>query len=91
MSNADDISKRRTKTEIVPIPDDIRPKLTGYKIDVLFWGLRHLKKLRGMSINKPKITLDCTMATLDSDVMTRHELNFTNFQKELIVVRERNN
>lgn len=77
----------KSKKGITSIPEDVKPKLAGYKIDVLFWGLRQLKKLHGMSITKAKITLDCTMASLDSEVVPKHELNFPSYQKELIAVK----
>ncbi|GJQ70945.1 hypothetical protein Trydic_g861 [Trypoxylus dichotomus] len=80
-----EVKRTRSKKEILELPDDIKPRLTSYKIDVLFWGLRHLKKLHKMSITKPKISLDCTMDILESDVLHKHEQNFTTYHKELIV------
>ncbi|KAI4471231.1 fer-1-like [Holotrichia oblita] len=80
-----DLKRSKHKKELSEIPEDIQPKLTRYKIDVMFWGVRHLRKLHNISITKPKVTLDFTVATLESDILQKYEQNFTNHKKDLIV------
>ncbi|KAK9679677.1 C2 domain [Popillia japonica] len=80
-----ELKKSKHKREVSGIPEDIKPKLTSYKIDVMFWGVRHLRKLHGISITKPKVTLDCTVAVLESDILHKHEQNFAIHRKELVV------
>lgn len=87
MSSFVELKKYKHKREVSGIPEDIKPKLTSYKIDVMFWGVRHLRKLHGISITKPKVTLDCTVAVLESDILHKHEQNFAIHRKELVVVR----
>ena len=35
---------------IYPVPESIRPTLSKYRIEVLFWGLRDLKRVQLMSV-----------------------------------------
>lgn len=72
--------------ELISLPSDIRPKLTGYKVDILLWGIRNLKTLHMIQISKPKITLDFTMETVESDILNRNELNFHDQKKTMILV-----
>nr|XP_022917222.1 otoferlin-like isoform X1 [Onthophagus taurus] len=70
---------------ITKIPDDIRPILSGYKTDILFWGVRHLKKLYGIPVTKPKIMIDFTVTTIESETATNKFPNFDPKTENLIV------
>ncbi|XP_047127073.1 otoferlin isoform X2 [Hydra vulgaris] len=44
---------------IMRVPDKIRPVMKKHRIEVLFWGVRDLKKAQFMSVNSPQVELDC--------------------------------
>lgn len=43
----------------MPVPENIRPAMQKHRIEILFWGVRDLKKVQFMSVNKPIAELDC--------------------------------
>lgn len=70
------------------IPSDIKPMLEPYRIEVVFWGLRNLKKLYMLPIIKPKIKLEVCEEVLQSEFIsnTRKTLNFSDPLKHIDVV-----
>lgn len=44
---------------IMSVPEDIRPKMQKHRIEVMFWGVREIKKVQFMSVNRPQAQLDC--------------------------------
>ena len=44
---------------ILPVPKEIRPTLARYRIEVLFWGLRDLKRIHLMKVDKPRVDIEC--------------------------------
>ena len=44
---------------IMRVPENIRPEMQKHRIEVLFWGVRDLKKVQFMSVNRPIAELDC--------------------------------
>ena len=40
---------------IMPIPTEIRPTLVKYRFEVLFWGLRDLKRVQFLTVDKPRV------------------------------------
>ena len=44
---------------ILPVPPHIRPKLVKYRFEVLFWGLRDLKKIQFLPVNHPRVDIEC--------------------------------
>ncbi|XP_066141603.1 otoferlin-like isoform X2 [Euwallacea fornicatus] len=64
---------------LLPIPKDIRPTLARYRIDVLFWGLRDLKRIHLLNVDKPRVDIECAGNILHSSIITnfRKNLNFS--------------
>ena len=44
---------------LLPVPPHIRPKLVKYRFEVLFWGLRDLKKIQFLPVNQPRVDIEC--------------------------------
>ena len=44
---------------VLPVPPHIRPKLVKYRFEVLFWGLRDLKKIQFLPVNHPRVDIEC--------------------------------
>uniref|UniRef100_A0A671Z1A9 Fer-1 like family member 6 n=1 Tax=Sparus aurata TaxID=8175 RepID=A0A671Z1A9_SPAAU len=42
---------------IYTVPANIRPVLSTYRLEVLFWGLRELKKVQFLSVDRPQVHL----------------------------------
>ncbi|RWS24989.1 otoferlin-like protein, partial [Leptotrombidium deliense] len=66
--------------EVYAVPDQIRPTLSKYKMEVLFWGLRDLKKTQFSSIDRPKVEIDCCGNTLSSTTIA-HFKRHPNFSE----------
>ncbi|XP_058477901.1 fer-1-like protein 6 [Solea solea] len=61
------------------VPANIRPVLSTYRLEVLFWGLRELKKVQLLSVDRPQVFIECAGKTLRSSVIQRYKSspNFT--------------
>ncbi|VVC45932.1 Hypothetical protein CINCED_3A016890 [Cinara cedri] len=60
---------------ILPIPKDIRPTLAKYRIEVLFWGLRNLKRVHLMTVDKPRVDIECAGHILYSSIIQNARKN----------------
>ncbi|XP_050539137.1 otoferlin-like isoform X2 [Daktulosphaira vitifoliae] len=60
---------------ILPIPHDIRPTLAKYRIEVLFWGLRDLKRIHLMTVDKPRVDIECAGHILYSSIIQNAKKN----------------
>ena len=68
---------------IFPVPVGIRPTLSKYRIEVLFWGLRDLKRIHLLSVDKPRVDVECAGHILHSSVIlnTKKNPNFSTLVK----------
>ncbi|XP_044072290.1 fer-1-like protein 6 isoform X2 [Siniperca chuatsi] len=64
---------------IYTVPANIRPVLSTYRLEVLFWGLRELKKVQFLSVDRPQVFIECAGKTLRSSVIQKYKSspNFT--------------
>ncbi|XP_026674830.1 otoferlin-like isoform X7 [Ceratina calcarata] len=60
---------------ILPVPIGIRPTLSKYRIEVLFWGLRDLKRIHLMTVDKPRVDVECAGHILYSSVIMNAKKN----------------
>ncbi|XP_037095940.1 fer-1-like protein 6 isoform X1 [Syngnathus acus] len=60
---------------IYEVPENIRPVLSTYRLEVLFWGLRELKKVQLLSVDRPQVFIECAGKTLRSSVIQRYKSN----------------
>ncbi|XP_024943161.1 otoferlin [Cephus cinctus] len=74
-----------SKKKIYHIPDDIKPKMTSHRIEVIFWGVRDMKKLNYIPIYKPRIVVECAGVHVRSEVMENAK-KFCNFEETHIMV-----
>ncbi|XP_076375559.1 otoferlin [Megalopta genalis] len=74
------------KQEIVySIPEDIRPKMASYRLEVIFWGVRDMKKINYVPVLRPRIIIECAGVDVKSEVMENAK-KFSNFEEPRIVV-----
>ncbi|XP_039959454.1 otoferlin-like [Bactrocera tryoni] len=60
---------------ILPVPKEVRPHLAKFKLEVLFWGLRDLKRVHLMSVDKPRIDVECSGKILSSNIIQNAKKN----------------
>ena len=65
---------------VLKIPAEVKPNFMNHRIEVVFWGVRDLKKVQMGQITKPKITIKCCNTSVSSDALSnaKKNLNFTN-------------
>ena len=70
---------------IMPVPQHIRPKLVKYRFEVLFWGLRDLKKIQFLPVNHPRVDIECGGHVIQSSMIinTKKNPNFSQMVKHL--------
>ncbi|XP_021379810.1 otoferlin-like isoform X8 [Mizuhopecten yessoensis] len=54
---------------IMPVPKGIRPVLSKHRIEILFWGVRDLKRVQLTSVDKPRIDVECAGQVLQSSII----------------------
>uniref|UniRef100_A0A670JUU1 Fer-1 like family member 6 n=1 Tax=Podarcis muralis TaxID=64176 RepID=A0A670JUU1_PODMU len=60
---------------IYPVPANIRPVLSKYRVEVLFWGLRELKKVQLLSVDRPQVLIECASKGVKSCVIQSYKNN----------------
>ena len=71
--------------KIYRVPDYIRPKMTSYRVEVIFWGVRDMKKINFIPVVKPRIVIECSGVYLKSEVM-ENARKFCNFEETHLMV-----
>ncbi|CAH1179264.1 unnamed protein product [Phaedon cochleariae] len=74
-----------TRKKTMSIPKGIKPELVAHKMEVLFWGVRNLRKVNLMYISRPRMTVLCGDHILNSDTIENASKcsNFSNQSKSL--------
>ncbi|KAF0293526.1 Otoferlin [Amphibalanus amphitrite] len=60
---------------VMPIPKEIRPTLVKYRIEVLFWGLRALRRIHFLTVDNPRVDVECAGNSLQSSVIQNYRKN----------------
>ncbi|XP_035220719.1 otoferlin-like, partial [Stegodyphus dumicola] len=74
----DDIPYDADRGPVLPIPPSICPQFTKHRIEVLFWGLRELKRVNLKSLQQPRVEVECAGHSVQSSVITNYK-NHSNF------------
>ncbi|NXG36057.1 FR1L4 protein, partial [Dromaius novaehollandiae] len=69
------------------IPEGIRPVLKEFRIEILFWGLRDLKRVNLFEVDQPQVIIECAGKKVESEVITAYKgnPNFTELVKYMHV------
>ncbi|XP_071963772.1 otoferlin-like [Antedon mediterranea] len=59
----------------IPMPIEIRPILINYRIEVLFWGVRDLKRVMLLSVDRPRVEIECGGHVLHSATVANAKKN----------------
>uniref|UniRef100_A0A670IJH9 C2 domain-containing protein n=1 Tax=Podarcis muralis TaxID=64176 RepID=A0A670IJH9_PODMU len=57
------------------IPEGIRPILKEFRIEILFWGLRDLKRVNLFEVDQPQVIIECAGKKVESEVITVYKEN----------------
>ncbi|XP_065097285.1 fer-1-like protein 4 isoform X2 [Paramisgurnus dabryanus] len=57
------------------IPEGVRPVLRRYRIEVLYWGLRSLKRVNLFEVEHPKVLMECAGQMIESEEIQSYKLN----------------
>ncbi|MEQ2226934.1 hypothetical protein ILYODFUR_032478, partial [Ilyodon furcidens] len=57
------------------IPEGVRPVLKTFRIEVLFWGLRELKRVHLFEVERPKVKVECGGKHLESEEIQSYKNN----------------
>ncbi|XP_007488356.2 fer-1-like protein 6 [Monodelphis domestica] len=61
--------------QIYPVPANIRPVLSTYRVEVLFWGVREMKKVQLLSVDRPQVLIECAGRGVKSCVIQSYKNN----------------
>lgn len=74
-----------TEDKIYNIPPDIRPKMANHRLEVVFWGVRDMRKINYMPVLRPRIIVECAGVHIKSTVI-EDAAKFSNFQEPHIMI-----
>ncbi|XP_067402968.1 fer-1-like protein 4 [Emydura macquarii macquarii] len=57
------------------IPEGIRPILKEFRIEILFWGLRDLKRVNLFEVDQPQVIIECAGKKVESEVIVSYKEN----------------
>uniref|UniRef100_A0A3B1KAX2 Fer-1 like family member 4 n=1 Tax=Astyanax mexicanus TaxID=7994 RepID=A0A3B1KAX2_ASTMX len=71
------------------IPEGVRPVLKKFRIEVLYWGLRDLKRVNLFEVEKPQVRMECSGQLIESGEIEsyKQDPNFKEVVKHFDVVR----
>ncbi|XP_067833416.1 fer-1-like protein 6 [Heptranchias perlo] len=61
--------------QILPVPVSIRPVLSNYKVEVFFWGLRELKRVQLLTVDRPQVFIEYSGKGIKSSVVQSYKKN----------------
>jgi len=68
--------KRITEQGVcVSVPRGIRPILAPHRVEVLFWGLRDLKRVNLMAVNHPRVEVEMAGKSIESEIIENYKKN----------------
>ncbi|KAH9363614.1 hypothetical protein HPB48_004135 [Haemaphysalis longicornis] len=71
----ENVFRANERGPVYPVPKGIRPTLSTYRIEVLFWGLRELKRVHLMTVDHPRVDVECGGHVLQSSVILNCKKN----------------
>ncbi|XP_078254560.1 fer-1-like protein 6 [Rhinoraja longicauda] len=62
-------------SQVLPVPVNIRPILSKYKVEVFFWGLRELKRVQLLNVDRPQVFIECAGTLIKSSIIQSYKKN----------------
>ncbi|KAM6462922.1 otoferlin isoform 2-T2 [Liasis olivaceus] len=60
---------------ILPVPLGIRPVLSKYRVEILLWGLRDLKRVNLAQVDRPRVDIECAGRGVQSSLIQNYKKN----------------
>uniref|UniRef100_A0A3B5ASK2 Fer-1-like protein 4 n=1 Tax=Stegastes partitus TaxID=144197 RepID=A0A3B5ASK2_9TELE len=57
------------------IPEGVRPVMKTFRIEVLFWGLRELKRVQLFEVERPLVRVECAGRQLESEEVENYQVH----------------
>lgn len=57
------------------MPAQVRPRLVSYRFEILFWGLRDLKRVQFLPVSHPRVDIECGGHIIHSSIITNAKKN----------------
>ncbi|KAK0180464.1 hypothetical protein PV327_006103 [Microctonus hyperodae] len=70
---------------IFNLPSGIRPVMISHRMEIIFWGVRDMKKINNTRINKPRIVIECCGIYMNSEVIENAK-KFCNFRENHVII-----
>ncbi|XP_046858767.1 otoferlin-like [Xenia sp. Carnegie-2017] len=67
------------------VPEGIRPVMKKHRIEVLFWGVREMKRLNLQTVDRPQVHIECAGEVIQSTVIANARRN-PNFQNPVAFI-----
>lgn len=67
------------------LPNDIRPNMISHRLEVIFWGIRDMKKINFVRVNKPRVVVECAGIHIKSEIM-KNAKKFPNFRHTHVII-----
>ncbi|XP_032874769.1 fer-1-like protein 6 [Amblyraja radiata] len=61
--------------QVLLVPANIRPILSKYKVEVFFWGLRELKRVQLLNVDRPQVFIQCAGSLIKSSIIQSYKKN----------------
>jgi len=85
LQTQEEVLDAKFEDKIYNIPPDIRPEMVSYRLEVIFWGMRDMRKVKGMLVRRPRIIVECAGVRAQSDVMNNAQ-KFSNFEEPHVMI-----
>ena len=67
--------KNKEKVTIMNLPRSIKPTVSKYRLEVMFWGVRELRRIQLLSVDHPRVDLECAGSVISSKRLENIERN----------------
>lgn len=59
--------------------------MTSYRLEVIFWGVRDMKKINLVPVQRPRIVIECAGVHVKSEVMENSK-KLSNFEETHLMI-----
>ncbi|XP_066595937.1 otoferlin [Prorops nasuta] len=79
------IQSTMANDRVYGIPADVRPAMSSYRLEVVFWGVRDMARINCIPVRRPTIIVGCSGMRIKSEIL-RNARKLSNFTKSHILI-----